>query len=151
MATASQTRPPRLGTWRSGTALEPLESAALFNSMAMSLSLSQNCLARPSQIRASVRLVGERISIARTGSQTTKTDSGRFDFDRISWSAEAPCTHPGQVGEKKAMTLVRSSAALKGSLDVSMFRADSKTRGHCAAVVRVGPRIQPRKVANAAK
>ena len=118
--------------------MEALEAAALFNSTAISRSLSQNCWARPSQIRASVRLVGERISIARIGSQTTKTDSGRFDFDKTSWSAEAPRTHPGQVGEKKAMTLVRSSAALNAFLKESRFCEDSKTRGACPAGVVVG-------------
>lgn len=78
---------------------------------------SQYCIARESEMRDNVFVVGGAISVLITGSQTTRTRTGWLLELTISSTAEAPRRHTGQVGESKSSSRVRSDAALKACAD----------------------------------
>src|SRR6266852_4346910 len=80
----------------------------------ITLSLSQNCAARGTEILARVAVEGDDQSVNSTGSQTTNVRTCLPARSAKMWStAEAPCRHTGQVGDKSSRTRTSAFAALK--------------------------------------
>jgi len=125
---------------RPGGMFDGLDPNAFLISAETRCPLSQNCCTRVSQSRPRVFVSGDRMSVRSTGSQTTKREIGRLVFDKTSWSAEAPCTQRGQVGERKATTRVRLFAALKASLNEKRRSDDNETSRGCPGGVFPGDR-----------
>src|SRR6266700_4222220 len=88
------------------------------------LPLSQNCAARVTEILDRVVVEGEDQSVKRTGSQITKVRTCLPARSARMWStAEAPCRHMGQVGDKSSRTRTSPFAALKSFLISATFWA----------------------------
>jgi hypothetical protein len=117
----------------------------------MRWSLSQNCSALGSEIRARTGRVGLLQSDASMGSQTTRTVR-LTAFSRFSSSsvAEAPRKQPGHVGDSRSTKRALSAAPANWCLNSSMLFAVRYVRVGWLSGVRADHRkCQPSKSAKA--
>lgn len=95
-----------------------------------SRSLSQYCCTRGSEIRLSVAVDGDRQSVGRTGSHTTKARTRSPECCTNSFStAEAPCRQTVQVGDTRTKRRVDPCAPLNASWRLAKFAVVIATNG----------------------
>jgi len=91
---------------------------------------SQNCRTRESGIRARVPVIGERQSVARIGSQTTRMSRFARGYRSRSFSAaEDPRRQVAQVGENSKSKRGTSGARSKAATNSPKFSGESVKRG----------------------
>ena len=109
------------------------------NSLATRWSLSQNCTALGSEIRACTIPLGLDQSVGSMGSQTTNTRTGDWTCFNISSMAEAPRRQYAQVGDSSSTKRVRSAASLNCCLNWSRLLGASEVSGGWLCGVRPKP------------